>query len=237
MNFSHTNIFYLLAAKAGQSSPSGHVKLPGHWPGQGDLLSFCHNMGPGLAAVLILAGVVYLLFGFAMFKTLVMLNAAAVGAVAGALIGTRTNATLPAAIIGGLVAAAITWPLMKYAVAVMGGTFGALLAATIWRAVGLEPSYTWAGALTGLVGGGLLCFILFRGCVMMYTSLQGALMLILGLLGLLFKYQELAPNIGKYMALKPFLLPMCIFVPALAGLMYQQANAKPIAPAGGAPKK
>ena len=30
------------------------VHLPLHWPGQIDLLAWCQNMGPGLAALLIL---------------------------------------------------------------------------------------------------------------------------------------------------------------------------------------
>lgn len=237
MNLTFPNAAVCLLAAAARYRTSGVGKLSAHWPGQGDLLTFCQNMGPGLAALLILAGVVYLLFGYSMFKYLVLLNAAAVGALVGAAIGDRSAAALPGAVVGAVLAGAMAWPMMKYAVALMGGTFGALLAATIWRAAGLEPGYAWAGAMTGLASGGLLCFIIFRGCVMTYTSMQGAVMLILGLLGLLFKYQELAPSIGRYISIKPSLLPMCIFVPTIAGIMYQQANSKPVAPAGGPPKK
>jgi len=113
---------------------------------------------------------------------------------------------------------------MKYAVAFMGGIFGALLGASMWRAVGLEPSLCWAGALTGLVGFGLLSFILFKASVMMYTSLQGSVMLIFGILGLVYKYQDIAPKLTESMTLKPFLLPVSIFIPALLGLIYQQTQ-------------
>ena len=126
---------------------------------------------------------------------------------------------------------AVTWPAMRYAVAIMGGAFGALVGVTIWRIVDLDPGYSWSGGLIGLVGGGLLCFILFRGCVMMYTSLQGAVMLTFGILGLLLKYQDFAPRVGTYLVHRPFLLPMCIFIPTVIGMMYQQAYASGPAPA------
>ena len=49
-----------------------------HFPEQADLLKFAQTMGPGMAALLIILGIVYLLFGFKIFKTLVMLNAVVV---------------------------------------------------------------------------------------------------------------------------------------------------------------
>jgi hypothetical protein len=209
--------------------PGNGLAIPSRWPAQVDLLSWCQNMGPGMAALLIILGLIYLLFGISIFKALVLANAGFVGLCIGAALGQRADASLPAGIIGAAIAIAITWPLMKYAVAIMGGTFGALLGACVWRTVGLDPSFTWAGALMGIIAGGLLCFILFRGCVMMYTSLQGAVMLIFGILGLLFKYQELAPKIGTYMAVKPFLLPMAVFIPTIIGIIYQQHMGAPAA--------
>jgi len=181
-------------------------------------------MGPGTAALLVLAGVIYLLFGIYMFRVLVMLNAALLGAYLGALIGERGHAAAAGAFLGGFTAAAVTWPLMKYAVAVMGGLFGAVLGASIWRTCGLEPNYAWAGGMTGLVGFGMLSFILFRGSIMMFTSLQGAVMLVFGILGLVYKYQGLAPSITENIMFKPFILPAVIFIPAILGLIYQQAQ-------------
>lgn len=206
---------------------------PAHWPAQSDLLNWCQHMSPGLAAILILLGIVYLIFGYNLFKALVMLNAAALGAAVGLAIGQKTEMGLALMVLCGFVAAAITWPLMKWAVAIMGGLAGALLGATIWQTCGLDPVYAWSGALTGLVLFGLLSFILFKGSVTMYMSLQGAAMLIFGVLGMLDKYDQIAPKLTHTMAMKPFLLPMAIVIPAIIGMLYQQSGSG----AGPAPAK
>jgi hypothetical protein len=198
--------------------------LPQHWPAQVDLLTWCQHMTPGAAALLVIGGIIYIGFGWYLYKALVTLNAALVGAYVGALIGQKTGAAVPGAMLGGFTAAAITWPLMKWAVAVMGGLFGALLGASIWRAVGLEPNLAWAGGGMGLIFFGLISFILFRGSVMMFTSLQGSVMLIFGVLGLAYKYPDIAQRITDQLIAKPFILPATIFVPTIVGLIFQQTH-------------
>jgi len=71
---------------------------------------------------------------------------------------------------------------------------------------------------------------------MMYTSLQGAVMVIFGLLGLAFKYDSIAPQIAKHLAVKPFLLPLAIFIPTVLGLIYQQSQQAGDAAAAGKKK-
>jgi hypothetical protein len=94
----------------------------------------------------------------------------------------------------------------------------------------LDPTFAWSGALSGLILFGLLSFILFRGSVTMYMSLQGAAMLIFGLLGMVDKYEQVAPKITSAMTLKPFLLPMAIIIPAIIGMLYQQSDGASAAP-------
>jgi hypothetical protein len=207
-------------------------------PHQGDLLGRCQQMTPEMAVLLVLLGMVYLLFGFKIFKALVMLNASVVGAWIGmSLEGGRGEAAIACGLIGAVVAAAIAWPTMKYAVALMGGIFGALLGASIWHTAELDPQLVWAGAMVGLIGFGLLSFILFNGSVMMYTSLQGAFMMVFGILGLVYKYHEIGPKVTMHLQLEPFLLPASVFVPAVIGLIYQQHHATQPNKAGGGGKK
>lgn len=222
------------ATQAAESASSGLFQFPDHWPAQGDLFAWCQQMGPGLAALLVLLGVVYLLFGYNIFKILVVLNAATVGAMLGVSLGDKAGAVLPLAITGAFIAGVAAMPLMKWAVAFMGGLCGALLGASLWRTFNLDPSFAWAGAGMGLIFFGLLTFILFRGCVMTFMSLQGAVMLVFGVFGLIFKYHEVSPSVVRFFAVKPFLLPMVILIPTVLGVVFQQNNA---APAGPPPKK
>lgn len=211
--------------------------VPTTWPHQHDLLIWSQQMTPAVAAGLILLGIVYMLFGIQIFRGLVLLNAAVVGGYIGAALGGQGDAATIGAVIVGVAAAAIAWPTMKYAVAIMGGIFGALLGASIWRAVGLDPNLEWAGALVGLIGFGMLSFVLFRGSVMMYTSLQGSFMLVFGILGLIYQYSGAAKQVSEHLRFQPVLLPAAIFIPALLGLIFQQHNATPAEGGGGGKKK
>ncbi len=207
----------------------GPYQFPTHWPAQGELLNFCQQLGPGMAALLILLGVIYLLFGFNIFKLLVLFNAAVIGGIFGAQIASWTHTVYyyPTVITAAFVAVVITLPLMRWAVALLGGMFGAMIGGALWRTFGQDPHFLWAGAAMGLIFFALLSFIVFRGCVMTYMSLQGATMLILGLLGLVFKYNELQPQVAHGMLIRPFLLPMAIFIPTVLGIMFQQTHLKP----------
>jgi len=197
--------------------------MPTHWPAQMDLLTACQNMGPGEACILVLLGIVYLMFGYSIFKFLVTLNAMAAGAYLGALLAKSTNAVAGGAFVGAVIAAAITFPLMKYAIMIMGGIFGAALGASLWRQANLPSELAWAGALSGLIFLAMLSMIVYRGSVILYTSLQESEMRVFGILSLLYKYQSLAPNVTDVFAKRTFVLPMVVLIPALVGLLYQQS--------------
>jgi hypothetical protein len=217
--------------------PAGWMNFPAHWPGQTDLLMWFNDMGAAVALLLVLLGLVYLLFGFYLFKPLVLLNAAFVGAMVGVLLSGKTGGALPSGVLGGFVAAAATYPLMKWAVALMGGLFGAALGLSLWHTFGLEPGFAWTGGCMGVIACGLLCFIVFRGSVMAYTSLQGSVMVVFGVLSLAFRYQDFAPKLASSLQVKPFLLPMCIFIATILGLIYQQNSVLNANPAAVPPKK
>ena len=208
-----------------------HLQMPHHLPAMGDLLDFCYHMGPAEAAVFVIVGVIFLLFGVNIYKFLVMLNAALVGAAIGAYFGDKAGNSSVGAVTGGFIAAAIAWPLMKHAVALMGAAVGVMLGAAVWRVAGLQPDLVWAGAVCGGIALGMLSFTLFRGCVMMFTSLQGAMMIAMGILSLVYKYPDLAPKVSSTMSAKTYILPVAVLLPALAGMIFQQspagAGAKP----------
>ena len=120
-----------------------------------------------------------------------------IGGWVGAELGERVGgpgAALPGAVVAGLLAATVAWPTLKWSTAVLGGLLGAIVGVAIWRLSDLDPTFGWSGGLTGLVFCGLLSLLLFRPCVITYTSLQGAAMLVFGVLALVLKHEDMGPS-------------------------------------------
>lgn len=220
-------ILAILAA----ANPHRTAPPSAQFPAQGDLLNWCRDMGAGTALLILLLGVVYLLYGWTFYKPLITLNAGVVGAYLGALLGFRAGSALLGGIMGGILLASIAYPMMKWSVAIIGGVVGAMFGATIWLSAGQASAYAWSGALTGLVGFGLFAFILFRGSLIMYTSIQGGAMAILGLLGLAFKYPEMAQKMAATLKGQPLALPVAVLVATILGLIFQQTHST--SPKGG----
>ena len=87
------------AADSAAGTSSSWFFSPVHFPAQADLLTWCQTMNPGTAALLVLTGIVYLLFGYLLFRVLVAINAAAIGAYLGAWVGVHWNQALAGAIV------------------------------------------------------------------------------------------------------------------------------------------
>lgn len=202
------------------------------WPTQGDILHLCyHSIGPAEAAAFVIVGIIFLLFGVQIYKMLVMLNAALAGALIGGYIGDKAGNAPVGAAVGGFIAAAVSWPLMKHAVALMGAAVGAFVGVAVWRLAGLNAQTYWAGALCGAVIFGMTSYAIFRGCVIAFTSLQGAAMIVVGVLSLAYKYPDFAPKITSGLSSRNYILPIAVFIPALFGLIYQQTPSAKAQPA------
>src|SRR5205809_445939 len=80
--------------------PQHWLHMPHHWPEQVDLLDWAQHMSPGAAAILVIGGIVYLGFGWYLFKALVTLNAALVGMYFGALLGQKGDSVIAGGILG-----------------------------------------------------------------------------------------------------------------------------------------
>jgi hypothetical protein len=222
----------IIVAQGTGSNAVPQWMTPSHLPGQGDLLTWCQTMGPATAMVLILAGVVYLIYGRGLYQWLVTLNAAVVGAYFGSRLG-GGDASMVGAMLGGVLAGAVAWPYTKYSVAATGGAFGVAVGATMWRLFDGDPHYAWAGGMTGMVFFGMLSFILFDMSVLVFMCGQGAAMLVFGLLGMAYKYPDMARQIGGLLGGRPMLLPVVIAGAAGAGWWWQRKSGGAAPAAGG----
>src|SRR5436190_15745607 len=94
---------------SGTSSSPFDIEPISRFPAQQDLMEWCSTMGPGTAILLMLVGVVYLMYGWTMFKGLILLNALFIGGYVGAMLGSRYgNYPLAGALLGATVAGAAT---------------------------------------------------------------------------------------------------------------------------------
>lgn len=183
------------------------------------------------ACLLLVVGLVYMFYGWKVFRLLVVLNAAVLGVIGGSYVGALIDAPHAPAIgaaAGGVALAVLAWPLMKYAIGLMGGLAGGYLGYAYWGYIvaalgrGDLASHAWIGALAGLAVVGVLSFWLFRLIVTLFTSFQGATMAVSGVLALLLKFPALRESLEGPLIGSVHLLPLLITVPAVLAFAFQE---------------
>jgi hypothetical protein len=209
------------------------------------LVSTLSQMSIVWAVVFLIAGLVCLLNGYRLYKWVTIILALAIGAFAGYTLGKSVNGEYIVAACLGALLAVCCWPLMKYAVALMGGLVGAFLGANAWGAMaGLVADHStrdhvagtyWVGALMGLIICGMLSFILFKVTILVFTSISGATIAMIGALGLILQVPPWRASISSWsLSANQVILPLLVVVPATMGLILQHTRGGE--PAGGAGK-
>jgi len=196
-----------------------------------DLLT---HLGVFQALLLGALGIVYLLYGWSFFKPLVIANAVLIGTVLGAMIGSKAtgqqNMQAIGALGGGATLAILAWPMMKYAIALMAAAAGTFIGYGLWVYIAGQTGHAdpaqqaWAGALMGMVTLGMLTFIAYRETIVFFTSLQGALLAVTGGMALAMKIDSLTEPLSRNLVQNIHLVPVMIIIPALIGLVFQNAG-------------
>lgn len=213
-----------------------------------NLMRHLQSMSVIWAVVFLTAGLVCILNGYKFYKPVTVILALLIGASVGWALGQRIEAesSITAGCFGALMAAACL-PLMKYAVAIMGGLSGSFIGANTWTSVGdliannankinNSAETCWIGALIGLVVFGMLAFILFKLSVVLFTSVSGSTLAVMGAMALLLQVPQWQTSVTESMKSHTIVLPMLVLVPAIIGLILQESQAD-VAPAAPAKKK
>lgn len=116
---------------------------------------------------------------------------------------------------------ALSIPLMRYGVMLLGAAAGGIITGGGWLAAGLPEQYIWAGALVGVIAGGLISFIVFKIAVMLFTCLGGSSLIVVGFLAILYKYMGAAEKLQETVFEKKWFLPLMLVVPMVAGIVLQ----------------
>ncbi len=180
-----------------------------------------------LQAVLAISfGTVYLLYGWRIFKVLVVICFALVGLYAGMRLGDQFFDTkIWGGVVGFLILAAISVPLMRWAVCALGAVAGGILTGGIWYAFELPEKYILAGVIIGVIAGGMISFIVFKIAVMLFTSFGGGVLIVTGMLSLFYHYESIqqpsTDNIHDWLYGYNWLLPVLLLIPTAVGMIVQ----------------
>jgi hypothetical protein len=147
------------------------------------------------AVAAIVCGVIFLLYGFRVYRVLVVLVSAFIGVLAGMSLGPMVNVNpVLLAVIGAVVLALMGWLLFRSFVGLLGGI--AMAAAVPVALAALQLNVAVSPLLISGVSffaGFVLTLILFRPLIIIATSIDGAVMLLMGTFALLMRWW---PGVG-----------------------------------------
>jgi len=169
-------------------------------------------------------GAVCLLYGWRVFRILVVISFGLLGLGLGMTIGDKIqggNSQIWGGLIGLGLMAGISVPLMRWAVSILGAVAGGLLTSGIWYACGLPETYIWAGALIGIIAGGMISFIIFKIAVMLFASLGGSILIVTGLLAVLYIYPQTKQQVEELVFNNKWFLPLMLMIPTAVGIIVQ----------------
>lgn len=178
------------------------------------------------AVIAISVGVVYMLYGWRIFRVLVVIAFGLAGMFGGIIAGAQMGSRIWGGTLGFIVLAMLAIPLMKWCVSVLGAAAGGIVTGGLWYACGLPHSYLWAGAIIGVVAGGLMSFILLKVSVMLFTSLGGSVIMVTGMLALFYQYESKAidpatNHIQDLVYYHQWFLPLAVILPTVIGMAVQ----------------
>ena len=176
------------------------------------------------ALTFIAFGVVCLLYGWRVFKVLVVISFALLGLLSGMILsdivlGSNNNPIL--GVILGLVFAIISVPMMRWSVCILGAVAGGIITASLWYAFELPEEFIWAGGLVGVVAGGMISFIVFRIAVMLFSCLGGSALLVMGAIAIMYMYPLTKGQVQDLVLIEKWFLPAAILIPAVIGAFFQ----------------
>jgi hypothetical protein len=169
-------------------------------------------------------GVVCLFYGWRVFKILVIISFALIGMFIGSALAAKLSGQqqqILGAVIGLILMALASIPLMKWAVSILGALAGGILTSGLWYACQLPVQYIWAGTLVGLIAGGMISFIVFKIAVMLFSSLGGGTLLVMGCIALLHIYTPTSAKIESFFFSFKWFLPVALIIPTAVGIAVQ----------------
>ncbi|MEE9405432.1 MAG: hypothetical protein V3V20_11110 [Algisphaera sp.] len=222
---------------AGMFSKGDALAQPDH------VIQHLSSLGAVWAVIFVIVGVMCMLNGYRFYRAATIGVALLLGMFAGYWFGSKIGAPYIVAACLGVLMATLAFPLMKYAVALMGGLTGAFVGANLWAGMAdaintiasegsTVPQYWvpseayWLGAFLGLLICGMLAFILFKLSVVWFTSVSGSTLAVMGAIALLLSFEPWQATVTSSLRSSNLVIPLLVFVPAMIGLIMQQTQSR-----------
>jgi hypothetical protein len=188
------------------------------------------TLGVVWAVVFLIAGSLCLYNGSHYYKAATISLAFLIGSFLGYWLGQQVKAPLIVAGCVGLLLAVTALPLMKYAVALLGGLAGAFVGGNLWSGFAhavnetqgstvVPPDAFWVGALVMLIVCGMLAFMLFKLSIVLFTSVSGSTVAVMGALALLLSFEPMRQSVAEGLTASQIVIPLLVTVPAFIALI------------------
>lgn len=219
----------------------------------GELIPELAQLGELWAIVFVVIGLVCLLKGYTFHKIMTVALLVVLGAMVGYRMGLEIQG--PPFVVAGCVSvllAVLAFPLMKYAVAILGGLSGAFIGSNLWAGLGrvldssaesrvaaegqeaasgsmivraaeiMPADAYWVGALIGLIVCGLAAFMLSKITIHLFTTVSGSTIAVFGVIALLLSIETFRDTVATELTRSPLIIPLLVFVPAAIGFLMQE---------------
>jgi len=195
-----------------------------------DLPGKLESFAPWQAALFVIPiGILFLLYGFRLYRVLAIVLFAMLGLVLGLVVAglLQVNATA-GMVVGALVLGVLAWPLVRLAWAVTCGVLGAAIVGLVtWALVPSGGEVVWAVAAgVGFLIGAVAGTVCFRVMVIVATSVYGGTLLVWGTLRLTLLVPSIGDPVMASLAALPWLLGILVLVPGVFGVIAQLGDEK-----------
>lgn len=187
---------------------------------------FANVMGdhPLAAAVLLVpAGIAFLLYGFRLYRWLVVIAYVGIGVVLGMAAALYLNVNQSVGImLGAIILGVLAWPLHRVAWGVLGGILFAWVFVEVAYMMDIRATMPLflVGAVA-FVAGIALTVLLLKPLIVVITSLVGATFVALGVLSLTRWWPALGGPVERVIDMRPYIPVAIVLILAIVGSLLQ----------------
>ncbi len=192
-------------------------------------LSVLNGLDPAFGMILAVAGLVFVLIGWRVYQAIIVVNLAALGGLAGWILGGVAFAdgwTMQAVcgVAGAVVFGAASIPMLKAATVLCASLIGGYLGAVVSSGFSASADVHLVGGLVGLGVTASLVFIVFDHLMITVISFQGALMTVAGVLAASNQQATFLRHFRDMASRSDFMVIFTVFALTVIGICVQLAG-------------